>query len=448
MNWQTKLGRTDEARNTLLGINTLEEKQKEEKTKREGQARAAGVAEYQKALKAGDDDAIAAAEDAMYRIGEVQGIDVTNLLSGVEQRAYAASDQEYQEKERARLGEERGTAAKEKQEADALAVAFGKAATLEEANAFLEGAPPSAAILAQQLYNNAETRITNQIDRDREESALKAPIQKVSIIIPDGIPAALKTNFEKTQEAIDKDIDALNKRLQNGDLLFATEGRDALMARRRSLENRVTEETDRLLVAADVEEKAAKKETAKQIRDLERRKRAPLEQAGIGSLAKAIAGVDKKGKQNPVTPAHIGEARRQMREMRNNDLDTTIEFLRNPEGVEGNDDLGGPEIGTVVDGMEYQGGDPNDNANWQPVGTSSASTPEASAVNSGVNSEGYVTGRSGGQNKGIVSQRLGESAEALVGSASRGLESLAGLIPDSVPMYQNPGYYGNYQQEQ
>jgi hypothetical protein len=98
--------------------------------------------------------------------------------------------------------------------------------------------------------------------------------------------------------------------------------------------------------------------------------------------------------------------------------------------------------------MEYQGGDPNDNANWQPVGTSSASTPEASAVNSGVNSEGYVTGRSGGQNKGIVSQRLGESAEALVGSASRGLESLAGLIPDSVPMYQNPGYYGNYQQEQ
>ena len=31
MNWQTKLGRTDEARNTMLGINTLEEKQKEKK---------------------------------------------------------------------------------------------------------------------------------------------------------------------------------------------------------------------------------------------------------------------------------------------------------------------------------------------------------------------------------------------------------------------------------
>ena len=31
MNWQTKLGRTDEARNTMLGINTLEEKQKEQK---------------------------------------------------------------------------------------------------------------------------------------------------------------------------------------------------------------------------------------------------------------------------------------------------------------------------------------------------------------------------------------------------------------------------------
>jgi hypothetical protein len=31
MNWQTKLGRTDEARNTLLGINTLEEKQEKQK---------------------------------------------------------------------------------------------------------------------------------------------------------------------------------------------------------------------------------------------------------------------------------------------------------------------------------------------------------------------------------------------------------------------------------
>ena len=31
MNWQTKLGRTDEARNTLIGINTLEEKQEKQK---------------------------------------------------------------------------------------------------------------------------------------------------------------------------------------------------------------------------------------------------------------------------------------------------------------------------------------------------------------------------------------------------------------------------------
>ena len=35
MNWQTKLGRTDEARNTMLGINTLEEKQKEHEKKLE-----------------------------------------------------------------------------------------------------------------------------------------------------------------------------------------------------------------------------------------------------------------------------------------------------------------------------------------------------------------------------------------------------------------------------
>tara|TARA_R100000951_G_scaffold32940_2_gene28003 strand:+ start:1236 stop:2744 length:1509 start_codon:yes stop_codon:yes gene_type:complete len=447
MNWQTKLGRTDEARNTLLGINTLEEKQKEEKAKREGQARAAGVAEYQKALKGVDVEAIASAEDALYKLGEVQGIDVTNLLAGVEQRAYAASDQEYQEKERLRLADERALEAKEKKDNDALAVAFGQANTIEEADAFLKGAPASSAILAQQLYNSAETRITNGITRDREEAQMKAPMQNVSITFPKGLSTDLQGKFKQEREKLDKDIDALNQKIERGEILYGSEGRQTLLARRRSLEDRVAAEGDRLIVARDEERRKAEKETAKQIRDLEKLKRAPLSNTGVDSLAKAIAGVDKKGKPNPVTTEHIVAARAQLREIRNNDYDKGIEYLKNPEGdEEGVIDLGWPELDTVVDGMRYEGGDPQDPANWQPVGGTIPESPQASAVNS----DGYVTGRSGGQNKGVIGQRAGQSLEALAGSAMRGLETVAGaysaITPEAVPMSENPAYYGNYQQ--
>lgn len=437
MNWQTKLGRTDEARNTMLGINTLEEKQKEEKTKREGQARAAAVSEYQKALTGGDEAAITSAEDAMYKLGEVQGIDVTSLLSGVEQRAYAASDQAYQEEERARLGEERRLEALRKQDAESLAQSFGQAKTIEEAEAFLEVAPANVAVLAQELYNSAETRITNGIKRDREEAQMKAPMQNVSITLPDDLPTELKGKFEKEQKALDADIDALNKKIEKGEVIFGSEGRQTLLARRRSLENRVAEQGDRLIIARDEENRKAEKDVAKQIEQLELDKRAPLSQEGIGSLAKALAGVDKKGKPNPVTAEHIVAARAQMREMRNNDIDAKIDFIKNPEGSEEDEDtLGWPELDTVVDGLIYQGGDPEDPTNWKSVETSSAS-PQASAVDS----EGYVTGQSGGQNSGIVGERLGQSAAALKRSL---IDPLGGLIPEPVPMNENPAYYGNY----
>ena len=42
MEWQQRMGRTDAARNTMVSIRDLEERQKEEKLRREGQARRPG----------------------------------------------------------------------------------------------------------------------------------------------------------------------------------------------------------------------------------------------------------------------------------------------------------------------------------------------------------------------------------------------------------------------
>lgn len=374
MEWQQRMGRSDEARNTLVGIRDLEAKEKEAKLKREGQARAAGAAEYQKAMKTGDAAAIASAEDAMYKIGEVQGIDVTNLLAGIEQRSYAEVDQAYQVKERERVALERVEAEKTKKNAEAFSVAMNQATDLDTVEALRKGATPDLAGIAGDLAQSAEGRIVRQQERALAEADLKAPMQETNLILPESLTGTVAENFKNEASAIDKDIKQLNKDIANGTVLNPNSAKADLKRRRNNLEVRVGQASDGILIRADADARATSKAKEKQISDLEILKRAPLNMNDVRNVARGIAGVDDKGQQIVPSQEDMIAARTMYRASRTNDIDEQIRFIRGD--VEEESPWPFIEVGTIKEGKRYMGDDPGDPANWEDVESTDPAVPD------------------------------------------------------------------------
>ena len=332
MEWQQRMGRTDAARNTMVSIRDLEERQKEEKLRREGQARSAAVAEYQRAYASGDAEKIAAAEDALLKVGEAQCVDVTGLLAGVEQRAFAqlqagyAADANQQridaENRRKKAAEMTG----DLQNKLASANDFDKIDELEQ------NADPSIAVAAAQLATSARSRLQGQIDRREAEAVAKAPMRTYELNLPEtGIPENLRAGLQRKTEQLNKDIEALNKKLDGGVLVPGPQ-KKALADRRAELERTANGLTDRLVIAEFDREYREEQERAETIQRLELSRRAPLDQAGVMGLAQSLAGYDEDtGKPNPILPEHIGLARDNLRQSRNLAIDEQLAYLRDPE---------------------------------------------------------------------------------------------------------------------
>lgn len=359
--WQQKMGRGEEARNTMVGIRDLEVAEKEQKQIRQGQARSMAINEYDRAMKTGDADLIAAAEDAVYKVGEVQGIDVTGMLSGVEQRSYASARAESAKVEEAAALKERERTARVREEANKVAQALNSAKTIEEANKALEDAPLEVAGAAAEIHGRAVSRLDTDRARAQMEADTRAPLIKAAVNIPEGIPEDTTKGISLEQDSLNIAIDALNAKIEKGDVLIPKSERDALTARRKRLEDRVVNIVDNRSIRNEERAYAQGQELDKQIRALEVNKRAPLDSTFVSTLANAIAGVDKDGKRIPATTEDIVQARSILRRDRDRAIDNQINYLRKPA------DVVWPEIGDVADGSVYIGGDPSDPASWKPA---------------------------------------------------------------------------------
>jgi len=358
--WQQKMGRSEEARNTLVGIRDLEEAEKEQKKIRQGQARSMAINEYDRAMKTGDVDAIAAAEDAVYKVGEVQGIDVTGLLSGVEQRSYASARADAAKREETAAITERERVARVRKEANKVAVALNSAKTIEEADKALQDAPLEVARSAAEIHGRAVARLDTDRARAQQEADARAPMIKAAVNIPEGIPEDTTKGLTLEQTSLNAAIDELNKKIEKGDVLIPQSERDQLVARRKRLEDRVVNIVDSRSIRNEERAYNQGVELDRQVRALEVSKRAPLDSTFVSTLASAIAGVDKDGKRIPASTEDIVQARSILRRDRDRAIDNQINFLRTPAGVTW------PEIGDVADGSVYIGGDPSDPESWKP----------------------------------------------------------------------------------
>ena len=373
MQWQQKMGREDAARTTMVGIQDLQKKQKEERTKREGQARALAVSQFEKALQSGDEQSIAAAEDALRKVGEVQGIDVTSLLAGVEQRTFAQSNQAHAESERLRLAQERAKDAQEELVLNKLATQMNSATSIEELDSLLKSASPEVAGVANSLYNNASNRIDKAQERAEAEAAMNAPMQPLDMSLPsEAVGSEVADLFNKRGEQLNDDIEKFNKAIESGNAMLVKTTRSQLQSRRNALESQAHQATYSALISEHTENKKDVRQKEADIRTLELGKRAPYkDDAEIMRVAKIIAGVDEKtGGYNPVTTEIYDNAKRQLIRQRNADIDNQIRFLRGEENEElpeseSLEGESGPEVGKVYDGMRFLGGNPNDPDNWE-----------------------------------------------------------------------------------
>lgn len=211
MNWQTKLGRTDEARNTLLGINTLEEKQKEENTRREGQARSAALNGLSNAIRKGNPTEIEEARDIVQKVGEVQGVSMLSAMQGIENGALQQQEHEWRAEDRLRQGKERADEETDKANLGKFSNDVNAAGSVEDIRTLLEAAPPEIAIQATQLADRAVQRIDADAVRAEKEREINAPVVATSAVIPEGLPKEVAAKYKARLERLNKDITAVNE---------------------------------------------------------------------------------------------------------------------------------------------------------------------------------------------------------------------------------------------
>jgi hypothetical protein len=211
MNWQTQLGRTDEARNTLLGINTLEEKQKEENTRREGQARSAALNGLSNAIRKGNPTEIEEARDIVQKVGEVQGVSMLSAMQGIENGALQQQEHEWRAEDRLRQGKERADEETDKANLGKFSNDVNAAGSVEDIRTLLEAAPPEIAIQATQLADRAVQRIDADAVRAEKEREINAPVVATSAVIPEGLPKEVAAKYKARLERLNKDITAVNE---------------------------------------------------------------------------------------------------------------------------------------------------------------------------------------------------------------------------------------------
>jgi len=342
MEWQNKMGRTQEAGVTMANMRDMQDKQKEAAAKREGQARSAALNELSKAVISGDSEAIAAAKDAVYKVGEAQGVDMGPSMEGRMQAARAQKNQLFEENERARQAQERADDAKKEGALGQLSAAMNQAQTVEQADALLAKAPPEVAEQAAVLHNRATTRIDKAQTRAEKERDMSAPVATVSAEIPESLPEEVKQAYKTRIEALNKQIEKAN---ENPSLIPNVE-RQRLQKERSGLESGLYSLQDSIAVKEYSADLATEREY--------RSKRAAI----IGKTLSSTAVKEAMKVDGLFNDISYEKAEEKLKQKLLADLDAEYGRAEFP---------GAPPVGTIEEGMKYIGGDPKLPESWEEV---------------------------------------------------------------------------------
>jgi len=245
-----RVGDTEQQRMYTGQALALEERNRVEAERKrkleEGQARVAAINAYGRAVASGDATAISAALEEANRVGKEQGIVMTPFIDAEDARVVRKKREQETNEDRAYTLEERARVKTDREALDALATKLLTANSIDAVNQALEGLSPSISVRATQLRDSAVNRINGQLDRERSEAALKAPLDKIdSSILPAeaDIAPELRTGFNNAVAAFNKRIEQLNQDIANGEAIYPGQ-KQQLQQQRAALEARIYRETD------------------------------------------------------------------------------------------------------------------------------------------------------------------------------------------------------------
>lgn len=330
--------------------------QKAEAERRNAAANAA-TAQYKMALESNDPNMVAKAEEALMANANANGYNALERMNAASSAVKRQKDADFADSERVRMQKERA-------EVEKFSKSLNAVTDPEEIQAVVESAAPEMADQAQRMAS-ARLSYLNQIEARRAKQEQDNAAVSTDFIVPEGLPETISKQFE----AEHKRIEELAKNSKNADGTWKEQGRQAVDkamnklladAQRAAISLAVSEEADKRQRLRTLDHKRAQiaidNPTKAEYERVEEMLEAEYLEAGEGT---AFLGFEPNRK---ATPAEV-IARFRQDQMTALDLEVSAINGTSPEPTE----PAGPEVGDVVNGFKFLGGDPAVQSNWEPV---------------------------------------------------------------------------------